>query len=148
MIATQVFEMHLGDSAVIFHIYFHPFCFCNPLSVHSWLTDEPLTVWSTALQQLSFFLPTVVYVTEARAVKVWRPDRGGANGWDHCQSNTQVFQRCKQTCACTKGHNRSFFQSFHILSAISFSPGSIPSIHQIFLCVCKKVLVVLTSCCH
>lgn len=47
------------------------------LSVTDWLTDGALRLWSPALQQLTFSLPTVVYVTEARAVKVWRPDRGG-----------------------------------------------------------------------
>lgn len=121
--AAQVFEMHEVATAVIFHIYFHPFFFRNPLSAHSWLSDNS-GVWSPGLQQLSFFLPTVVYVTEARAVKVWRPDRrrGGTNGWDRCQSNTQAFQRCKQTCACTTGHNRGFFlRLLHIKCNLLFS---------------------------
>lgn len=54
--------------AFVIHFFF---------SFTDWLTDGALRLWSPALQQLTFSLPTVVYVTEARAVKVWRPDRGG-----------------------------------------------------------------------
>ena len=47
------------------------------------------------------------------AVFMWQmPDllKAGAltkkrtNDRERCQSNTQAFQRCKQMCACTKGH--------------------------------------------
>lgn len=122
--------MHPGASGVIFHIYFHPFCFCNPLSVCSWLSDGPLRVWSPGQQQLSFFLPTVVYMTEARAVKVWRPDRGGlmvrtvarathkhfrdVNKCVHAQRVTiEVFSRLPHI-NCNLFFSRKYIKSFSV----------------------------------
>lgn len=35
----------------------------------------------------------------------------GTNDRERCQSNTQVFQRCKHMCACTKGRTGSLFRA-------------------------------------
>lgn len=102
-----------------------PFCFCNPLSVRywltDWLTDGPLRLWSPALQQLTFSLPTIVYVTEARAVKVWRPDRGGLMVGTVARATHKHFRDVNKCVHAQRATMEVFSRLPHIKCTLSWS---------------------------